>query len=213
MVEFVETLFTSEITIALIHPLIHPLLFFFHFSSWNAQLGHGPKISIFHNLVSEKASSNRAHGWKLSRHLLLETSTVLGSRRRYLSFTAKDRRLSSASRSSKTLGYASSRSHRPPRPHFLGWITAKLGRIAITLVYVISEEEIARNREDDVISWVRNDTLKPFLNRGKFGLRRIASEMRLRRIEKRMVLELETTYKNMVHDLKWHVEMWNVNHR
>lgn len=57
MLEFVETLFTSEITIALIHPLIHPLLFFFHFSSWNAQLGHGPKISIFHNLVSEKASS------------------------------------------------------------------------------------------------------------------------------------------------------------
>lgn len=105
-------------------------------------MGHESKISIFHNLVSEKASST------LTVHTVGSFPATLCSKPRpsldraagicRSTFTAKDPRLSSASRSSKTLGYASSRFHRPPRPHFLGWITVKLERIAISLVYVES---------------------------------------------------------------------------
>lgn len=58
---------------------------------------------------------------------------------------------------------------------------------------IISGEEIAKDRED-VETWG--------LNRGKFGLCRFISETRLWRVEKRMVLELEMTYKNMARDLE-----------
>lgn len=133
---------------------------------------------------------NRAHGWKLSRHLLLETSTVLGSSRRYLSFHVHGQRSPTLECISKTLGYASSRSYPFSR---MDNRQACANRDKSRLRRIISGEEIAKDRED-VETWG--------LNRGKFGLCRFISKTRLWRVEKRMVFELEMTYKNMARDLK-----------
>lgn len=133
---------------------------------------------------------------------MLETSTVLGSSRRYLSFHVHGQR-------SPTLECISVLENA--RIRFLEIPSAPsspfsrmdnreawANRDKFGLCRIISEG--GNNREDDAISWVGNDTRS--LNRGKFGLCRITSEMRLRRIEKRMVLELEMTYKNVARDLE-----------
>lgn len=135
--------------------------------AWNAQLGHGPKISIFHNLVSEKASST------LTVHTVESFPAIFCFHRPWI-----EPPLFVVPRSRPKI--ADSRVHPrkhsdtlprdpigPPRPHFIGWITANLGD-NFGLCHFGKRRDGERSRRwCDFLSQKRHVEIRR-LNRGKF---------------------------------------------